>query len=306
MQPNFKSGGPDSNLLGLHFSMWAGTAESLLQSAARLDAVITDPGTAIGASVMPARSAKTGEYRYANGAAVIQLLGTLTPKRSLLTELLGGTALSDASRQLKTALADPDIERIVIEIDSAGGPNYGVLEFANQVLAARHAKPITAAINGVAGGSAYWIAAAASEIAITRGGEAGGIGIVAIHEDHSRALDAAGVRVSLVSAGKYKTEGNPYEPLADPARRFLQQRVDEVYGQFVNTVARGRGVGPLLVRQSFGQGRLVSAPDAVHQGLADRIANLDQVLAARTDRAHTLVAGRGAEDSRRVSTDPLN
>ena len=43
----------------------------------------------------------------------------------------------------------------------------------------------------------------------------GSIGVFAAHEDLSRALDAEGVTVSMISAGKYKVEGHPYGPL-DP------------------------------------------------------------------------------------------
>jgi ClpP class serine protease len=66
--------------------------------------------------------------------------------------------------------------------------------------------------------------------------------------------------VTLISAGTYKTEGNPFEPLSDEALAVKQALVDAAYGQFVKAVARGRGVTPAAVRGGYGEGRALSAP----------------------------------------------
>ncbi len=49
----------------------------------------------------------------------------------------------------------------------------------------------------------------------------------------SKALDQEGVKVSLISAGKYKVEGNPYETLGEEARSAIQSRVGDYYDAFV-------------------------------------------------------------------------
>jgi capsid assembly protease len=87
------------------------------------------------------------------------------------------------------------------------------------------------------------------------------------------------VKVSMVSAGKFKTEGNPYEPLNDDARAALQAKVNAFYEMFVKAVAKGRGVAQAGVKGGFGQGRMLLAQDAVEEGMADRVATLDQTLA---------------------------
>jgi ClpP class serine protease len=82
----------------------------------------------------------------------------------------------------------------------------------------------------------------------------------------------------LISAGKYKVEGNPFEPLSDEARAAFQARVDDYYRMFVDAVARYRGVSAAEVRSGFGEGRVVGAREAVRLGMADRIATLDEAL----------------------------
>jgi ClpP class serine protease len=93
-------------------------------------------------------------------------------------------------------------------------------------------------------------------------------------------MASEGVKTTLISAGKYKTEGNPYEPLSDEARAAMQAMVDDYYGMFTRAVAKGRGVSVDAVRNGFGEGRMVSASQAVKNGMADRVATLDQVLAS--------------------------
>ena len=48
---------------------------------------------------------------------------------------------------------------------------------------------------------------------------------------------------------------------------------------FIKAVAKGRGSTPAVVREGFGQGRMVLAQDAITAGMADKIATLDETLA---------------------------
>jgi ClpP class serine protease len=114
---------------------------------------------------------------------------------------------------------------------------------------------------------------------VTPSGQVGSIGVFAAHEDISKALEMKGIKVSIVSAGKYKTEANPYELLSTEARANMQQMVNSFGDMFTNAVARNRGVGSYTVKNGFGEGRMVLARDAVKAGMADSVATFDQTLA---------------------------
>jgi ClpP class serine protease len=118
---------------------------------------------------------------------------------------------------------------------------------------------------------------------------AGSIGVYAVHHDESALDEALGIRHTVVSAGKYKAEG-VYQPLSSEAIQHLQNMVDEMYGHFVDSVARGRGVSAADVRDGFGEGRVVLAREAVRQGMVDRIATLDTVLARHGGRETQIAA----------------
>jgi signal peptide peptidase SppA len=138
---------------------------------------------------------------------------------------------------------------------------------------ARGSKPIVAQVNSLAASAAYYIASAADEIVVTPSGEVGSIGVYCMHQDWSKALEQEGIAVQLISAGKFKTEGNPYEPLSADARDAMQARVDEYYDAFVRDVAAGRKVAMKTVREASAKAAWSARSRRSTAGMADKIAH---------------------------------
>jgi capsid assembly protease len=250
--------------------VWAMRPE-LLAGLARVDrrvsALALEPAAADG----PGRGA-------GGGIAVVNLRGVVTPRPSLLMALFGGGsgALSTFLSDLNAAAADPDVRAVVLDVDSPGGLVDLVPEAAARVRALRDEgdKPIVAVANTQASSAAYWLAAQANEVVVTPSGELGSIGVYSLHRDLSGMFEQLGVKHTLVSAGRYKIEGNPYEPLGDEALAAEQGVVDDYYAMFLDDVAAGRGADPAAVEAGYGQGRTLTAKRAVRAGLADRVATL--------------------------------
>src|SRR5690606_30987632 len=146
---------------------------------------------------------------------------------------------------------------------SPGGQVNGIQELSDLIYSARGKKPIIAVANHMMASAAYWIGTAADEIVVSPSGEVGSIGVFAVHEDISGALAQDGVKVSIIKEGKYKAEANPFEPLNEEARAAIQESVSEAYGAFVGAVARNRSVDAEVVRNGFGEGRMMGAQRAV-------------------------------------------
>lgn len=256
---------------------WAILPEKLQTITALLDAKANGV-TVTRADVEAALASRHGDTPTANGVAVIPVYGTISQRMSMLDESSGGTSCEDISKAFRSALADNSIGSIVFDIDSPGGTVTGVPELAAEIRAARGQKPITAVANGQAASAAYWLASAADRIVVTPSGEVGSIGVYTVHQDVSAAMKMEGVKNTFIQAGKYKTEGNPYEPLSDEAKANMQAGVDAFYDMFTRGVAGGRGVSLDKVLSDFGQGRMLLAADAVAAGMADEVATLGQVL----------------------------
>ncbi|MFP3890973.1 S49 family peptidase [uncultured Ralstonia sp.] len=213
--------------------------------------------------------------------AVLPMYGVVTQRGNMADDIsgLGSMSTQMFAQTLRSALADDAVDAILIDIDSPGGSVYGVQELADEIYQARGQKPVVAIANSLAASAAYWLGSAASELYVSPGGEVGSIGVWSAHEDWSKALAEAGITTTLISAGKYKTEGNPYEPLSADARAFMQGRVDDYYGAFTKAIARNRGVPLATVRDGMGQGRVLGAQAAKDTGMVDDICTFDQALA---------------------------
>lgn len=263
----------------------------------------------------PARMSSGG----GGAVGVLPLYGSIFPRANMITENSGGTTLTSFKAGLRAFLADSTVKAVVIEADSPGGVIDGVPEMAAEIQASRgQGKPIVAMANTLMASAAYWIGAAADEVIVSPSGMAGSIGVYYPHEDVSGALAQEGRKVELVSAGEGKTDASEFGPLSDAGRAKIQKRVDEVYGMFVASVSKGRGVSKEKVRTGWKAG-MYGAQEAVSLGLADRVATLEETLArlasgpgrsaslrgeAVSVRLEMLAAGKGWDDAAEVWVDP--
>jgi signal peptide peptidase SppA len=213
--------------------------------------------------------------------AIIPIMGVISHRMNMVQQISGpgGTSIQKLTAQFRAALDDSSVKAIIFDVDSPGGSVDGVPELAAEIFDARSQKKIVAVANTMAASAAYWLASAADELVVTPSGSVGSIGVYAAHEDVSKAMEMAGINLTLVSYGKYKTEGNPWAPLSEEAKAEMQSKVDAYGEMFIKAVAKNRGTDPQTVRGGFGQGRLALATEAVKQKMADRVATLDDVLA---------------------------
>lgn len=233
------------------------------------------------------------------GVAVIPMYGVISQRMSLMADMSGGTSCDALRASLREAVADPEVRAIVLDVDSPGGDVAGVPELAADIRDLRgQSKPIVAVANTLMASAAAWLAFQCDEVIASPSSMVGSIGIVGMHEDVSEAAAKAGVKTTLISAGPFKTEGNPYEPLSEDARATLQGQCDGFYAMFLADVARGRRVTTDRVASDFGQGRVLMASDAVRAGMVDRVDTLEGTI-------RRLSRGGGSKSRARAADEPI-
>jgi len=198
----------------------------------------------------------------------------------------GLTSYAALAAQLDAAVASPDVRAILLDVDSPGGESGGVFDLADRIRAATKVKPVWAVANDMAFSAAYALASAASKVFVSRTGGVGSIGVIAMHVDQSERDLQDGVRYTAVFAGDRKNDLNPHEPISDEAHAFLKAEVNRVYGLFVETVARHRGIEPSAVRDT--EAGLFFGQAAVAIGLADAIGTFDVALSQLLDSVSPL------------------
>jgi len=251
----------------------------LLIHRAKLDAILAvlAPRFDLRGQAPPAIPPPRGVASSADSIAVLPIHGTLVKRTSGLEALSGLTSVEMIGQAFDTALADPSVTAIVLDVDSGGGEVAGIFDLADRIRAARGTKPIVAVSNEAAYSAAYALASAADTVYLARTAGVGSIGVIALHVDQSAQDAAEGLTYTAITAGAHKNDGSPHAPLTDAARASVQAEVDRLYTLFVTTVAEARGLSVEAVRAT--EAGLYFGADAVTAGLADRVGTLADALA---------------------------
>jgi signal peptide peptidase SppA len=193
------------------------------------------------------------------------------PRSGPATHLGYATSTLELANRLESVRTDAGVNGVLLDISSPGGVITGIPEAAELTARLARTKPTVAFTADVMASAAYWIGSQANRIVAAPSSYVGSIGVYTAHTDVSGALDQAGVRVTLISAGRYKVEGNWFESLSADARAAIQSDVNDVYGWFVDAVASGRRTTAAAVRSGYGEGRVLNAQRALGAHLIDVI-----------------------------------
>lgn len=182
------------------------------------------------------------------------------------------------TRAVQRGLADGNVKRIALLVDSPGGEVAGCFECADKIKDARGVKPIHGFAHEHAYSAAYAVISSTSRVYVSRTGGVGSIGVVTSHTDASKRMEQMGLKMTFIHAGKHKVDGNPYEALSENVKARIQVRINELYDVFVSTVARNRKMEEAAVRET--EALTFTASEALSNGLADQVGPLDEALAS--------------------------
>ena len=183
-----------------------------------------------------------------------------------------------AARRVAEALAqaadDPDIDALILRIDSPGGSALAAEEIWRSIgRVSEQGKPIIASFSDVAASGGYYVAVAADEIVANDATLTGSIGVFALRPAVAGALDKMGVTSEVLTRGRYADFVLSARPLSPGALDRMQAMVLQIYELFVQRVAEGRGM-PAGEVDSVGQGRVWTGSQAYEIGLVDHLGGL--------------------------------
>ncbi len=208
-----------------------------------------------------------------DGVAIIPVTGPLFRYANIFTAISGASSYELIARDFMSALENPQITSIILDIDSPGGEVNGVSELASMIFEARGTKPVIAYASGDAASGAYWIASAADEIVVSETSALGSIGVVGIYRGKSAKESTETVEI-VSSQSPHKR----LDPMSDDGRAKLQTRIDSMADVFVSTIARNRDVTADHVLGHYGGGDVMIGAHAVNAGLADRVGSLERLI----------------------------
>jgi len=160
---------------------------------------------------------------------VIPIIGSMVHRGSSLDAMSGITSYQSIKASIQSAMEDPRVECVLLEMDSPGGSVAGAFDLKDYILEAKTTKPIYAIANDSMASAAYLIGSACTQVYATQTSRVGSIGVVAMHVDQSEKNKKDGIKPTFISAGDYKVAGNPHEKLEGSALEYLQDSVNESY-----------------------------------------------------------------------------
>lgn len=206
-------------------------------------------------------------------------LGFIDIKGSLSNHAWFATTYTDIRNALVQAANDPNVEKIVLNIDSPGGSVSGLFDVASLIRYVNdNVKPVVSHSAGTMTSAAYALGAAAGQVYASPSASVGSVGVMAVHFDASKLYAEKGITPTVFFSGEEKALGNEYEPLSDKAKAVMQNRLDTTYGLFIDHVATMRGATPTQVRTQMAEGRVFTGKDAITPGLLDGVMTLDELV----------------------------
>jgi protease-4 len=174
---------------------------------------------------------------------------------------------------------DTGISAIVLRVDSPGGGVVASQEIYDEVVRVRDdGTPIVVSMGAVAASGGYYVACAGDSVVANAGTITGSIGVLMEFTNLEELLGKVGVEFDVVKSGEYKDTGSLAREMTDEERALLQTTVDDIYAQFVETVALEREMDEASVR-ALADGRILSGRQALDAGLVDRLGTLSDAVA---------------------------
>jgi protease-4 len=191
----------------------------------------------------------------------------------------GDNMMSTFCERLDAAAEDPNVKAVVLRINSPGGAVTASDIMYHEVLRFREktGKPVVACLMDVAASGGYYLAMSADRIYAHPTTVTGSIGVIMSLYNASGLFQMVGVKSNPIKSGPNKDIGNPAREMTAEERAILQGMVDSFYDQFVQVVARGRGLPEERVR-ALADGRVYTGLDAQKLGLVDEIGYLDDAI----------------------------
>lgn len=179
--------------------------------------------------------------------------------------------------RVRAACSGP-LKSVAIVIDSPGGNVSGMVDAAREIRSIANAcgKRVVAYCANACS-AAYALASAANEVYVPSTGVVGSIGVIEARLDATRADDAMGLRVAMITSGARKADGHPSVPLSDEELAAKQAIVDSMAAEFFALVAEHRKVDAEMVRSL--QASVFAGNAAKMHGLADDVMSFSECLA---------------------------
>lgn len=145
---------------------------------------------------------------------------------------------------LRKAFEDKKTKGVILRMNTPGGSPVQSRYINREIvrLKEKYPKiPVYAVIMDICASGGYYIAAAADKIYADQGSVVGSIGVLINGFGFVEGMQKLGIERRLMTAGDNKGILDPFSPLQERDKAYIQGMLGEMHQQFIDTVKSGRG-----------------------------------------------------------------
>lgn len=192
------------------------------------------------------------------------------------------------SRQLREIRADGSIEAVVLRVDSPGGPVDSSEEFYLAVNRTAAQMPVVAYVEGTAASGGYFGIVPTDAIVVKSSSTVGSVGVIVQAPLETIRL-VQQQQSTFVRSGPEKAQISPDS---------IREELELLKRAFVGTVMTHRGEQLTLSRAQVSEADTYLGPEAVENGFADRIGDVEVAIQAAASRSDAIDGDRYNVDYR--------
>ena len=199
--------------------------------------------------------------------------------------LVGGDRLA---RDLRVLRGDKSVKAVVLRVNSPGGSAFASDVVAREVgLLKAQGIPVVVSMGDVAASGGYYMGCVGDSIFALPNTITGSIGVFALLPNTQQLFgEKLGLNYETVELGELSAGWRPDRPLGEKERAVMQTMINEIYNDFLNTVAEGRNMSKSNVA-ALAEGRVYSAIDAKELHLIDDFGGINRAILAAARKSKT-------------------
>lgn len=232
----------------------------------------------------------TGTERLSVGGDMSLPVANVNGNRIVMIPVIGGMTkygelcsfgMQDYQKWMSIANASPEIQGILLVMDTPGGTVDGTPEFGHAVK--NSMKPVGVFGDGMVASAGMWVASQAKVIVGNKLNPTsfGSIGTLMVDEDYTNLVESGRLQKLKIIRAPQSTEKalvNPIEPLTSETEALVIEQLRLTTNDFISTVKAGRGDKLQADADGLFNGRMFDAAKAKQIGLIDSVGTMQTAL----------------------------
>ena len=203
--------------------------------------------------------------------AMVDLNGVIAPGTDASAEKVNAS--------LDAAFKDKYTQGVILRINSPGGSPVQSQTIYDEMRRLRKKYPdipLYVVVEDICASGGYYVASAADRIYVGKASIVGSIGVLMNGFGFTGLMDKLGVERRLITAGENKGMLDPFSPLQEKDKVYIEGMMKDIHQQFIGAVREGRGKRLKETPDMF-SGLFWTGDKSVELGLADGFGSLDSV-----------------------------